>query len=381
MSKKGGAVQSAIQERLELRRWMRRLTEKEGRNQRNRVRSRGRVSHKLRGKTPIKAARVEIEVPQALCLDKKHGETCAFIGRIREVVRSGKRASLVFRDVQTVRTSALMYLVSQIHRLRFEHGQNCITGTYPDNLGVERLMAESGFFSLLGIRTRERVQKPSRGRRYIQFRSGTGLAGTRLKEVREEILQDDFLMSVQVRHKIFRAISEAATNVGHHAYATKAFVTSAAAKDLFGRWWLLASLNRPRNLFTLVFSDMGVGIPKTLPRRYPIEQVRAALSLLPGFRVDDGQMIEAAMVLGRTRTHLDNRGKGLLDLTQLIDLLGGGEMNIYSRHGVVTYASGATKVKNMVGLIEGTLIEWKLPLDKALVAQVPGSDDEAHIED
>jgi hypothetical protein len=274
-----------------------------------------------------------------------------------------------------------MYLVSQIQKLRFEHGVNCITGTYPASERIERLLTESGFFKLLGVRSRERVAKPSRARRYIQFKSDMGLAKTRIREVREEILKDDFLMPIRVRNKIFRAISEAATNVGHHAYTNKSFITSEAARDLFGRWWLLASLNRPNNSFTLVFSDTGVGIPKTLPRKYGIEQVRAAISVLPGFQVDDGQMIEAAMVLGRTRTHLDNRGKGLLDLTQLIDLLGGGEMNIYSRHGVVKYTSGGTTHRNCGRAVEGTLIEWKMPLDKALVAQAPDVNDEAQSED
>jgi hypothetical protein len=277
--------------------------------------------------------------------------------------------------------SALMYLLAQIHKLRLEHGANCISGTYPKSLPIERLLAESGFFSLLNVKARPVVKDTSPTKRYIQFKSDQHLASNRIAEVRTEILRDDFSMLAGVRQKIFRAVSEAMTNVGHHAYKSKAFVSPQAAAKLMGRWWLMASLDVPRNLFTLVFSDAGVGIPKTLPRKYPIEKVREALSILPGFRVDDGQMIEAAMVLGRTRTKLTNRGKGLLDLTQLIDLIGDGEMSIYSRQGVVTYTQRGTKSKNDSGSIEGTLIEWMLPLDKALVALSPHENDEENTHD
>ncbi|EYC52874.1 hypothetical protein AZ34_10530 [Hylemonella gracilis str. Niagara R] len=107
-----------------------------------------------------------------------------------------------------------------------------------------------------------------------------------------------------------------------------------------------------------------------------MENIRGVLSLLPGIEVDDAQMIVAAMKLGRTRTHLSNRGKGLLDLTQLIDLVGDGQMLIYSRQGLVTYTAGKTTPIYCKQSVEGTLIEWKLPLNKALVALPMDDDDE-----
>ena len=135
---------------------------------------------------------------------------------------------------------------------------------------------------------------------------------------------------------------------------------------------MLATLNRPRNVFKLVFYDSGVGIPSTLPRKYTLELIRQALSLLPGFSPDDGQMIAAAMELGRTRTDLDNRGKGLLDLAKLIDIVGAGRMRIYSRRGAYLYAANGHFESNELGFVEGTLIEWELPLNKAIDAPLEG---------
>jgi len=169
-------------------------------------------------------------------------------------------------------------------------------------------------------------------------------------------------MPTIIKKKVFRALSEAMTNVNHHAYKTKSNVFG---KHL-GRWWMVATLSNRTRLFTLVFYDAGVGIPKTLPRRYPIELIRGALSLLPMIKPDDGQMIHAAMELGRTRTAESNRGKGLIDLAKLIDTAAAGSMSIYSRNGSYAYTPTLETHKNHQGFIEGTLIEWQLPIDKAI---------------
>ena len=129
---------------------------------------------------------------------------------------------------------------------------------------------------------------------------------------------------------------------------------------------MVANLSARNSLFTLAFYDAGVGIPKTLPRKYTIEKIRGALSLLPGIHPDDGEMIRAAMELGRTRTDASNRGLGLMDLTKLIDSAGSGSMQIYSRNGSYTYTSNREHHSNHDGFVEGTLIEWQLPIDRAL---------------
>jgi hypothetical protein len=82
---------------------------------------------------------------------------------------------------------------------------------------------------------------------------------------------------------------------------------------------------------------------------------------------DDAEMIKAAIVLGRTRTNADNRGKGLMDLLQLIDTVGGGSIWILSRHGSYRYGDCGEACVNHSEFVEGTLIKWDIPLDKAIV--------------
>jgi hypothetical protein len=253
-------------------------------------------------------------------------------------------------------------LLAQIHKLRLEFGNDHITGTYPDNPRIERLLADSGFYKLLQVKDRKNTIVRSKLTRFIKFKSDQKPNSSEIPNLRNELLGDDLQMPAVIARRIFRALSEAMTNVNHHAYKTKNITIQSTG----GRWWVVANVSAKTRLFTLAFYDAGVGIPKTLPRKYPIEKIRGILSLLPGIQPDDGQMIRAAMELGRSRTDASNRGKGLMDLAKLIDTAGAGSMQIHSRNGSYTYSPGRESHANHIGFVEGTLIEWQLPIDKAL---------------
>lgn len=364
-----------ILQRLERERWQRRLEEKRKRKLRRVSKSGG--SFRRAVPTSDRAPLVPLVVPSVLYLRSSDAQdACWLVEQLRDEIGRGNRVRLDFAGVTSIKQAALMYLLSQLHKLLIEHGIDCIEGTYPRSIRVERLMAESGFFQMLGVRTRERVKKSSKQVRYIPFKSGLTVEARVIGEVRNELLRDDLTMPTRVRQHVFRAVSEAMTNVVQHAYQTKNFRSQQTAQKMRGRWWFTASLDAKGNRFSLAFYDAGVGIPKTLPRRYGMEKLRAVLSLLPFVDPDDAQMVEAAMILGRTRTALQHRGKGLMDLASLIDSVGDGEMTIHSRRGKVTYSVGATVAANCERSVEGTLIEWRLPLDRALTS-MPQDDDEA----
>jgi hypothetical protein len=76
-------------------------------------------------------------------------------------------------------------------------------------------------------------------------------------------------------------------------------------------------------------------------------------------------MIEAAMAVGRTKTHRAHQGKGLNDLKQFVDLAGqGARLRILSNRGEYLYTvSGKNEPKVHPDSIRGTFIEWTVPLD------------------
>ena len=130
---------------------------------------------------------------------------------------------------------------------------------------------------------------------------------------------------------LFQAVSEAITNVGHWAYRREA---------RFRRWWLSASIDRAKGILTVMVLDHGFGIPRTLPRQGLREEFRRLLSEgMISSLTDDGEMIEAAVALGRSNTGLRHRGRGLSRDTSssVRSVDGSGRLRIHSNRGCYRY--------------------------------------------
>lgn len=301
----------------------------------------------------------DLPVPKVLDLISERDATCSFFETVRQLMKMGHRLRLVFQDTERISSESLIYLLALMHRARLIYGNDRITGTYPSLPRIERLLSDSGFFKILGVKSRPIQGRKATTTRFVKCKSDTVMRSSCIPELRVELLGDDLAMPGNVGRMVFRALSEAMANVQHHAYHNKQL----RKKSLRGRWWLGAQLSRNKNFFELTFYDAGVGIPKTLHRQYRWEHIRGVLALLPGFDPDDAQMIKAAVELGRTRTGQDNRGKGLLDIHQIITKIGAGALTIFSRSGRYRYEPDQESISNDENFIEGTLIKWELPLN------------------
>ena len=359
--KKPRPLRGALLKRLEFARFEARLAQKAKRKERLKS---GRVRVPYAGYSPggfpaIGKSWQDFPVPKVLDLIAERDTTCAFFESVRTLVRAGHQLRLVFQDTERISSESLIYLLAQMQKIRLTYGNDRITGTYPALPRIERLLNESGFFKILGVNSRVVPGARKSATRFVKCKSDTVMRSSCIPELRDELLGDDLQMPPKVGKMVFRALSEAMANVQHHAYHGKQL----RRKALQGRWWLGAQLSRRKNFFELTFYDSGVGIPKTLHRQYQWEHIRGVLALLPGFEPDDAQMIKAAVELGRTRTGQDNRGKGLLDIHQIITKIGSGALTIFSRQGRYRYEPAKESILNDGNFIEGTLIKWELPLN------------------
>jgi hypothetical protein len=309
-------------------------------------------------------------VPQTLCLDTNYDQTVEYIRSIRQLALGRRQAvRLVFDEVKTIKASALLLLLAEIHRCRLARGPHLVTGTYPKSERLERMLCAIGFFEILGVRNRIKV-KQSYPMNYIKFASARSLKEHQARKLRSDLLGDKISMEVKARKKLQRAITEAMLNAIQHAYPANS--SGHAGRN---RWWLTGTYNRKTKDLTITFCDLGVGIPATVTKLYLVEHIRALFSLVPGIQVSDGQMIMAAMTLGRTRTGHQGRGKGLNDLRKFIDQAGGGELKIFSKKGTYTYAAGGSeRYENHQDSIGGTLIKWRVPI--ANVTDWSGDEDD-----
>lgn len=222
-----------------------------------------------------------------------------------------------------------------------------------------------GFFEILSVKNPPppaEIDEPHT--KFIRFVSDTDVRGEFARVLKETI--GDLANTKIEGRSLYEAIVEAMQNVIHHAYS---IADSDDVKKIHRRWWMTGAYHSPTHQLQVVFYDLGVGIPATLPAKHGVEQIRKFLASL-GLVNNDANLIYAAMELGRSGTGLAHRGKGLQQIKALVDDLGPGKLRIMSGRGELIYDSSIddpneankyTKVTHSQHL-EGTLIQWELVL-------------------
>lgn len=154
--------------------------------------------------------------------------------------------------------------------------------------------------------------------------------------------------------ELLGGLGEAMTNAIHHAY------DDIRADELGYRqpskdWWMFLQ-SRDGNL-SVVFCDLGSGIPATLPIKRPNLWQRLVLRKAAP---TDSDCIREAIVEGRTRTNLDGRGYGLGNIVEVVENVPTGVVSVFSNRG--RYNSHEPRTTDYEDSILGTLIFWKVPL-------------------
>jgi len=301
----------------------------------------------------------DIIVPEDMCLEKHYKKTALLLRELRSTAMTTMHpVRLRLEDCRTITPPAMLLLLAEVHRARLLRGDKSVTGTYPKDERLLKRMCQTGFFDLLGIRSPISSNKTF-PMEYIKFKTGNKLKAKSARELRESLLGDRITLETKARNQLQRGVTEAMLNALEHAYP----YNDARSLPVKDQWWLTGHYHRPTDKLSVMFCDLGVGIPTTLPRNHSIEIIREVLAILPGIKPKDGQMILAGMKVGRTSTKKPHRGKGLNDLRQFVDHAGDGELKIYSRAGEYRYRSlNKEDAKTNSVMINGTLIIWTVPL-------------------
>jgi len=165
------------------------------------------------------------------------------------------------------------------------------------------------------------------------------------------------------------ALSEAMVNVRMHAYPDN---YRFQFKHI-DRWWITGSADRVSRTITIAIYDQGASIPVTFARLNAREAARAYIEQSIRKVSDhpfqqDGIHIEAAMKYGRSQSGLTQRGKGLPQMQEAIDVIGNGRLVILSRGGAYIYEDGRSELRTFRYSVGGTLIQWSLQVPRLEVA-------------
>ncbi|MBH2774096.1 ATP-binding protein [Serratia marcescens] len=289
--------------------------------------------------------------------DFNYEKTNHFFSKLRKtIIEKKKRVSISFDNTKKITASAMISFLAEVDILISNSclGRGCITFTHPKVEKVESVLKQIGFYDLLRKPTRD--TKDFEDVAYWNYMSGIHTDTQQASEAMKEI---ELKISQLAQRKLYKGFSEAMANCVEHAY-----YDSPENNDATTRWWAFAGIKE--NILVVVICDKGIGIPKSLPLTRKDELIESVKNILQLRKLNDSAMIKIASRMGRTRTQLGNRGKGLKDIRAIIDSLNEGNLTIYSNKGNYRYYRNNKKLEDSMkehkSSVCGTIVEWAIPL-------------------
>lgn len=322
-----------------------------------------------------KKRQVIVHLPEVLNFSSHYEQTATNFNVIRMLVTEPHNAanslSLRYVDFEKVRklsTSASIVLAAELSRWD-QHSANRLKPrleTWDPQIIAQ--LYQFGFFGLFFGEAANPDTSLTFGESdlkftpYIKGKHGEKEHRRELKHQIEELIGDE----VDRWIILSTGLSEAITNVSHHAYPESANISE---RDK--NWFMGGSFEQKTQTLRIVFFDQGIGIPRSLPVSKVWESVLSFLGKLgipSAERKKDAVLLRAAVEYERTSTNDPDRGKGLQDLLDFVRERKSGYLSILSGKGLFKYSIEdgieRNKTETFSQPINGTLIIWKVRLTK-----------------
>ncbi len=328
--------------------------------------------HKVKTKKRELLARTKIIAPRQLSLfGKQYSKFVNFISEL-ETAAETDRILIDLSKVRQAKVSALLVLYANIERLQKIHMDKALikttmllsreVGVMFRTFGLWTLTGESAVHAgtaypdSLEICTMSHEANPHADRKG-ELRKILTYAK---KSVEEFEVHEGSLLVVN-------AITESISNVWQHAYDDSFFIDPVPIE--LRSWWII--VQRIQDQFFVSMYDMGAGIPTTISSKpWAADLIQSIIELLQTSRFSydggDATSIKAAVDYGKSRFKLDNRGKGLTEAKDFVQLNPEGSLLIFSGYGRYVYSTKKDE-ENLATLssqFRGTLIQWNLKLEK-----------------
>ncbi|WP_136477019.1 ATP-binding protein [Pseudomonas sp. DG56-2] len=293
---------------------------------------------------------------------ESHHELVGLIRNLRKIASQGGRVQLDFKNTERVHSCGTLLLVAEIDRLVRSLGTSTISCTYPKDEKVEKVFQQVGLLKLLGKDHRLEITEEDRDVFHWKYASGIDVS---------PIQADPILKGIKAQipknyRKVVVGVEEAMDNSVHHAYIESRGDRMSGRNDEADarRWWLFAEVLD--DWLHVNFCDLGIGIPRSLPKSWA-EEAGDIVTLALSKAKKDVRMIRRAFEVGRTRTELEHRGKGLKNIAMAAEELGG-LLTIHSNAGCIRKdfrgGGGLPRAFMYKRSIMGTVIQWSIPLKK-----------------
>jgi hypothetical protein len=233
--------------------------------------------------------------PVIFSLKENIDEMLDFYEKIYENAKIGQGTNIDMSKVNYVSADALLYSLSIFNSYKQNLKYSRIKGNLPNDTLCRELIVESGFLDYFYLTAEI---SPIKNPDILKIKSGSKVHGSVIDniltfaELKLGLNNDKEKMKSE---GIYSSLIECMNNTVEHAY-----------KSVKGKWWLISLYNNDKKKVNFTFLDNGLGIPKTVQRKYFSEK------LLGKFIPTDAKIIKSTLEGDfRTKTEDAWRGKGL----------------------------------------------------------------------
>lgn len=296
---------------------------------------------------------IELRAPIEISLHSiRRQELITFFGDIRNTLVKDRKALLIdFSHTIKFYAPGTLLLLAEMHRSISLAPDVKVRCRIPRDVKAAQVMKQVGLLELLHYRNNIEPTFPDV--RHWRFASGHQVEGEKYESI---LGHYEGTIASALLTQLFRGLTEAMTNCHHHAYIKPR--EDGLDIQVENRNWWMFSQEKDGQLMVL-FCDLGVGIPGSLPLKQPTVWQRV-VSL--GKEHSDSKVIKEAIEMTVSRTGKHYRGKGLKQLIEAIQGHAGTEVNIFSNRGCYTWINGTEKTRDYGDSIMGTLISWRIPI-------------------
>lgn len=274
--------------------------------------------------------------------------TVIFLEKLRRMVGEGcTRIWIDFSETRKFGSGGTILFFAELSRLIENTSSLMIRGSLPKNNKAAQVLQQIGLSKLLKTKNKTECLDGD----VVNWRSarGQGAVGEKYDEIMGYY---DGRITESLQSELYTGITEAMTNAHQHAYIDQrgdGITTSPGYRP----WWMFSQEKDGK--LSVVFCDLGVGIPSSLPRTRPrLWHLMRNMS--------QGRQIEGAVRNSQTRTKKQHRGKGLRQIIQTISSCKGGKAIILSNKGWYSMKAGKKDSGDFADSIMGTVIYWQMPL-------------------
>lgn len=187
---------------------------------------------------------------------------------------------------------------------------------------------------------------------YWRYIYGVGVLGQKFDSI---VSPDRELTELPMDMDIYGACVEATKNAHIHAYIERRELSPVAHKKT--SWWMFSQIRD--NILTVAICDLGIGIPKTLPKTN--KTLYAAILEL--FKPkNEADFIWGAIKAPSSRTNRPFRGNGLKKIATIAQDDARASLEIYSSRGYIGISEKRPKLCMYKNALPGTIVLWDMPL-------------------